>query len=511
MPKQERKARKPVPVAKRQPRDEDDGEETKAAKPAAKPAASEKATGSAPGTLKRRLKPREDPTGASTGPNDRVHAPRPVHSLDNRDLSKIPKKGKQRLAEWRGQNHGKKLDKYMQGMMSASRRKFGHNAVFAGHTDENMIVGIPCPLAFEYLLCQDVFPLGLIYQIVGLAGSLKSSLIYEIMRWFRNAGGGSHLEEVETKFSPELMRSIVGYAEDETNVIVDRCDSVEDWQRKLLYNIDQQKELLTWEDKANKIPGPGRTVPICFAVDSVSGKLSMETQEKVNDQGFHGRSFPIEAMSITGFMKTVPQMIDGWPFALVLNNHLKMGKDDQGHDVRRITGGAGLNFQESFELETKVRKSKIECSEWEGIQIGIRCTKNSFGPTHRRIDARMLWWEEMNEETGDYDQITRWDWHWSTVQLLTGENMLSAMIRARLKEAGVHVDAPKKADVENLAWSKNLGMKKEDAVPWSELGAMIAKDTVLLNTIRQCLGIKRRPLLQGDYLQQLEGLREQLP
>lgn len=499
MPKKtERKARKPIPDVKRKSGDEDDDVQPV------------KKTSGAPGPLRRRL-PRADPTGAATGVSDRVHGARPIISLDQRDLSKTTKKGKQRLAQWRGEHHGKRMDSYMSGMVKASRRKFGHNAVFAGHEDENMIVGIPCPLVFEYLLCQDVFPLGLVYQIVGLAGSLKSSLIYEIMRWFRNAGGGSHLEEVETKFSPELLRSIVGFAKDETNVVVDRCDSVEDWQRKLLYNIKQQKELLTWENKAEKIPGPGRTIPICFAVDSVSGKPAVNTQEKVNEQGYGSKMFPEEANIITQFMKTVPHQLDGWPFALVLNNHLKMGKDADGHDVRRITGGVGLNFQESFELETKVRKQQIACAEWEGIQIGIRCTKNSFGPTHRRIDARMLWWEEMDTDTGDYHQVTRWDWHWSTIQLLTGENMLNAMTRARLKEAGVHVAAPKKSDVDNLAWSKNLGMDEEDAKSWSEVGAEIVKNTKLVNTIRQCLAIKRRPLLEGDYLQQIEGLREQLP
>ncbi len=75
------------------------------------------------------------------------------------------------------------------------------------------------------------------------------------------------------------------------------------------------------------------------------GKASYETQEKVHDDGFAGRNYPIEALSISTYMKTIPQMIDGWPFALVLNNHLKMGKDKDGRDVRNTAGGKAVNFQ----------------------------------------------------------------------------------------------------------------------------------------------------------------------
>lgn len=419
-------------------------------------------------------------------------------------MSKISKAGKGHLAKWRSEQHGVMLDSYMRGLAQKSRQKFGHTAVWLSTDDEVAIVGIPMPFSMEYLFCNDAFPFGLVMQIVGMPSTCKSALGYEIMRWFRNAGGGSFLEEVETKHSAPFMRSIVGYGPDEVNVIRDVCQSVEDWQQKLLFNINQHKEGLTWTDRKKKIPGPGRTIPTCFVVDSVSGKLSMETQEKVNEQGYHSRSHPIEAMSITGFTKTVPQQLDGWPFSLVLVNHLKMGKDDMGHDKRNITGGSGLIFQESFELENKKFK-RIESADWEGKLITIRCIKNSFGPEGRSINARMLWWQERDEKTGVYgDQITRWDWHWSTISLLTS---ITGMYANNLKESGFHLEAPKKSDVENTAWSKNLGMEKEDAIPWSEMGKKLSEDKKLMDTIRQCLSIRRCSLLEGDYLKQLEGLQ----
>ncbi len=460
---------------------------------------------------------RNDPTGGpSSKPGDINATPgRPVVDMDREVMGekrKLTKKQQDQLAGWRGKTHGKKLDAYFRGQMEDARRKFGHRSVMAGNPDENLIIGIPMPaLPIEYLLCQDVFPLGLVLQLLGEAGSLKSAFLYEIFRWFRRAGGGSHLEEVETKWSADLMQSIVGYADDEVNVLVNRCNSVEEWQQRLQYDIKTEKSKLMGTKEE---PGPGRTIPICFGVDSIMGKASFETQEKVHEAGFAGRNFPIEALSITSFMKTVPQMIDEWPFALVLNNHLKMGKDSDGNDKRGVAGGRGVNFQESFELETKVRKRKIECADWDGVQIEIQCMKNSFGPSWRKIPARMLWWAEENPSYPDpkhpqhWKQRTVWDWHWSTVKFLTE---LKGRDAARLKEVGFHIKAEKTSDVDNSAWSSTLGMKSKDAVRWDVLGKMIADSPDASNLVRQALGIKRRPLLAGDYLHQMEGLVTQLP
>jgi hypothetical protein len=192
---------------------------------------------------------------------------------------------------------------------------------------------------------------------------------------------------------------------------------------------------------------------------------------------------------------------------------MKIGTDEIGREVRRTGGGAGVGFQESFELETKVRKSDIECADWKGRVINIKCWKNSYGDTYRDADTRILWWQELDEEATEqtgaqvWRQRTVWDWHWATVKLLTS---LQGREKQRL-DAVMHIKATKTSDVENAAYSSTLGMKEKDAVPWSELGAMIAADSKLMNEIRGALAIKRRPLLQGDYLVQMNDLTEKLP
>src|SRR5690606_7191944 len=111
-------------------------------------------------------------------------------------------------------------------------------------------------------------------------------------------------------------------------------------------------------------------------------------------------------------MRSIPQELDNWPFSLVLINHLRRHKNDDGIEVRQKSGGEQVNVQESFELELIKhggRKKKIECTEWEGYPVRITGEKNSFGPTGRSVVTRLLWWEE-EDDKGNWRQRTVWDW-----------------------------------------------------------------------------------------------------
>ena len=104
-----------------------------------------------------------------------------------------------------------------------------------------------------------------------------------------------------------------------------------------------------------------------------------------------------------------------------------------------------------------------------------------------------------------------WDWDWALVHLLTQVVPNRGYENKRLSDAGVHIKAPKTSDVEHTAWSKNLGMKESDARPWQEVGQMIRQDPDMVNRIQNALNIKRRPYLEGDYLEQLQEIAGQLP
>jgi hypothetical protein len=456
--------------------------------------------------LKKGAKPPAQPVKAQP-------AKRRVVQMGTPAPAKLSKKAQASLAEWRGKNHGKKVASLVTANIESARKKFGHRGVFHGAETKDLVIGIPIPaLSFEFLIGQDVFPLGLVLQIVAKHGTGKSGLVAEFGRWFDLAGGLVTVNENETKFSPEWYESIMGSELFNDRLQLNRCDSVESWQEHMSHDIANYKKLL---EGTKENPGPGRTLPLLMAVDSVMGKMSIQSQDNVKKEGSAGRGFPVEALIISRYMRTVPQWLDGWPFAIVLVNHLSLRKnEDTNQEERHKAGGVLINFQESFELEMrKVGPKKVESQDFEGFQVDISCEKNSFGPTHRQIRARVLWWEEPDEETGDYKQKTVWDWDWSTTHLLfsilNGDR--NVRLRKNLKDAGFHMEFKSPTALSASAWSKTLGVSEKEALPWNEMGALIRQTPQVQDMLRQALRIKRRPLLQGDYLEQMDKLAEELP
>lgn len=399
------------------------------------------------------------------------------------------------LAAWQDGQAGKNIEKYFAGQLDEAARKFGHRSVMMAAETEAMVVGIPLPsLALEFLFVQSCMPLGFVYQLVGRWGSLKSALLYEFIRIFCEANGGGVLNENESKLSPYLCKSIVtpGYYR---RLAHNRCESLEDWEERTLFWVDKIKKLL---DGTKTEPGPGRRFPFIFGVDSVMGKLSRETAEKLYETGSASRNFAIEANYIAQYMRSVPQLFTEWPFVLMLVNHLKDKQDDAGNVVRHKPGGKAIDFQIAYEFETKKIKD-IASSQWDGVRIEIACKKNSLGATGRKIHARMLWWEK-DIGDGDFEQETVWDWGWSTVHLLA---TIGGRYKQRLADCGFHLAVPKTSDVECVGWSKNLGMTEDDAVSWSELGERIHADEALMATLRTALGVHRRATLTGDFREQI--------
>lgn len=435
--------------------------------------------------------------------------------MDGRKLSK-PQQAK--LAVFSGKGRSKAVDSMFRAAQDVARAKLGNSGLIVGSNTANLVVGIPSPsLAMEYLFCQDCFPLSLLIQVDGPPSSAKTSILYEFFRWFRLAGGGAHLIEVD-KSSPSdvLLRSVVGYDLSEACVTVDKAPTLEAWQALLTHRVEAAKVVMTGTKEK---PGPGKTIPVCLGIDAFTAKSAAETGEAVRESGHASRTHPIDANLITQFLKVFPPSLDGWPFAAVFTNYEKTGTDAKGRPTRRTPGGSQMTFQESFEFSTHVTKPEVNNRNWDGIQVELRCRKNSLGPAHRRIPARMLWWHEEdkslpNDHPQHWRQRTMWDWGWADVKMLlevTDSKSRDPSGKARLEKVDFHIRAESVGDVQNSAWSATLGMKAKDAVPWGKLAKMIHQNEEVKNTIRGALGIYRRPFLAGDYLQQITKLAEDLP
>jgi hypothetical protein len=444
-----------------------------------------------------------------------------VETVSLQQARKLSSKDKKSLEDWSNKNVHKVRDAFFARQAEEARKQFGHDGVYLGSQSESLVICIGCPsLAFEYVIGQDGFPLGLVLQIVAKHGVGKSALLAEFGRWIDEAGGGMVLMENETKFNSHWYSSIMGEAT-YSRMRLHRCTSVENWQTQLTWAIQKMKQDMQGTKES---PGPGPTFPVLFGVDSIMGKMSVETQEKIvgktpgGGAGFaQSRSHPVEAGSITKYMRVVPALLDRWPFALVLINHLRMKTDSSGLPERNKTGGEQVNFQESFELEIKKLggpAKKIQTANYEGVPLQLTCEKNSFGPTGRRANTRMLWHYTADEKTGKQTQTTIWDWDWATVDLLNKllhDASANTYLRGRLKDSNVHLVCTESGDATNKAWSKSLGMTQSDAKPWSEVGKDIRRDKKLLNKIRDALGITRRPRLEGNYLTQLNALADGMP
>ncbi len=393
----------------------------------------------------------------------------------------------------------------VQALAASMAKKLGGDKVMLGDATMNMIIGIPCPFPVQFLLGSRVLPLSIVIHLLAKWGSGKSALVAEIIRWCIMLQGFGVLQEVESKFSPFWFRSIIGPKLYDENFAMIQADSVQEWQHNLQLSIDNQKSLTSKTKK-------GLTYPVCFAVDSIMGKLSDEGVDKIKEEGSAGRAMPIEALSIGRYLKTAASWIRGHPYLLLLVNHLKDKiNKEQNESARSWSGGGTLGFQETYEIELTKYGSPINTANANGFHLAVKCYKNSLGVNNRTIFVRVLWWNKMLPK-GGFEQVSVWDWDWATVKLLhhitSGAGNNVAPLRQALKDIGFHLACPKVSEVENLAWCANLGMREKDALPWHELGRLIVQDKQLLGNIQTALGLHEFRVLEGDYAEQLLKIKK---
>lgn len=402
-------------------------------------------------------------------------------------------------------------DKVMTAIQTQARRKFGTTDYLIGDEASKLLVGIPMPsLAFEFLIGLDKYPLGLVWQLLAFPGVGKSALLAEIANWFYMAAGNFWLVHNEDKFNPLWYRSILPMGLYDTGVNQLFSKTLEEMQQHVVHSMNIVKKQI----RVNKAYGQ----PFLFGVDSIMGKRAEGVQEKIlgvegkdglrtNAAGNAVLGFPVEANKLSTWISTVAGHTSGWPFSLVLINQLKEKQDENGNKQRHSAGGSQVKFQEAFELELSRPAGpnfKFSNSNFIGYPVDLQTFKNSFYEGNRKIKTRLLWKFNDDGKGGQY-QRTVWDWHWSTTWLLNQVREAKGYEyqRPRLAAAGIHVESVKSGDAENLAWSRTLGMKESDSVPWATLGRRIASNPEMVAAIRHALCIQPVTLLDKNYMKQV--------
>tara|TARA_R110000851_G_scaffold52690_4_gene125312 strand:+ start:380 stop:1825 length:1446 start_codon:yes stop_codon:yes gene_type:complete len=443
-------------------------------------------------TKKTPAKKKEQPKDTSTR-----RVKKKVADLDRNSKRRLNKKSKETLrSRWNQKNSAVSRDGMMGQLLNSARDKFGSDRIFGSREElEQLCVGVPTPsLAFEYLVANDIFPLQSVMMLAGSWGTCKSALSYEFFRWIYELSGVNVHIDTEDKFDGEFASDIMRVPHGVNPIISSRANSLEQMQQMLTHYLQQvQKSLIGTKEN----PGPGKVVPCCFTIDSLAAAASEENQEKILKAGNAGRAHPVEALKNTGYLKSIKKQFEGWPFTLLIVNHLKEKTDDMGRSHKYTLGGEAFNFHESFQLENTVWKTKFKNSKFSGIGIRIKCSKNSFGPTGRQIRTRFLWWVEDDPETGAPRDVFLWDWNWAMCTLL---NEVEGQEKTRLQSRGIDIKCKSPAaDIDCLANLTCLGMGKDEYLPFQEVGQMIQDNEEVSELIRDALNIKRRYHLDRPF------------
>lgn len=404
---------------------------------------------------------------------------------------------------WVGPQRDQSIDTMFASALEPIKAATGMEGISLGTDMDRVIVGLPLPaLCLRYIFQSTVFPLGRVIQFAGPFGSCKSALLYELMRWHFVYGGGGALAECENKDAVQMRHGILQYNPTWLRRITyGEANHLEQWQSFLTANLIQFQTALD-------IPGgPGRTIPICAGIDSLTAVDTLKESDKVTDAGFSSLGFAQQANLITRFMRQgVVHRLRGYPFTIAGTNHLKQKIETQGKPgappTNKSPGGEAINFMATFLVETRKIKD-IDREDYEGIRIGMTMAKNSIGPSRKRIEAQLLWWQEMDRETQQFKQRFVWDWDTSTVELLLSflePKSTKKTLGGALKDiTGIVKDPGGKAH------SRVLGIR--EPVEYRVVGQALEQRPDLLAQIYPMMGISNYSVFQPgmDYRAMLES------
>lgn len=318
---------------------------------------------------------------------------------------------------WVGPQRDSSIDTMFASAIEPIKAATGLDGIYLGADLERIIVGLPLPaLCLRYLFQSTIFPLGRVIQFAGPFGSCKSAMLYELMMWHMVYGGGAALAECENKDAVQMRNGILQYNPTWLRRITyGEANKLQEWQSFLTANLIQFQT-------ASDLPGgPGRTIPICCGIDSLTAVDSAAEIDKVTEAGYSALGYAQQANLITRYMRQgVVHRLRGYPFTIAGTNHLKQQMTAAKPGMpppMKSPGGEAVNFMATFLVEMS-RIKDIEREDYEGIRVGLKMAKNSIGPSRKRIESQLLWWQEMDPATGIFRQRFAWDWHTATVELL---------------------------------------------------------------------------------------------
>jgi hypothetical protein len=402
-------------------------------------------------------------------------------------------------------------------VLESAREEYNDSLIAAAGDLDVLTIGIKMPFVMQYILQNNVMPLGRIFELVGEEKSNKSTLAFEIGRWFNRELGNVYIFENETKFSEDMAMGVMGHTDEmgRPQYVHLPSGTQEDWQSKITTTLKAVKHgmlngaSVTVGNKTKKYKPTGRTIPVLFILDSLAGAVAEENVIKINKKGFSGRNHPAEALSNTTYFKKFRADLVKWPVSLLIVNHLRKQKAENGQHIERKTpGGKHVAFQQSFQLElTKIkplsyvdtRKNAVALSV-TGNRIKIQCRRSGMGEDLRSANVDMLIWYE--KKNGVVRQYTKWQWSAALVDLLLEQD---GSAKERIREV---VDI---RQIKNKFWSNKLKISKDKPLTKAEIGEKIENNASIVAKLSDLFAIKQRIVMSkgDDYKKLLRDSRKE--
>ena len=346
----------------------------------------------------------------------------------------------------------------------------------AAEVKEGPTVGLPLPsFAPRYLFRKTVFPFGKLTLVSGRPGTGKTSLIFELLRWFISSqGGGTYIFAEGGRFNPHWKNCIIGKALIDLGALaIRRAESLEGWQRIFSSWIDRF-------DHDFKEAG-GVSFASCVALDSITGAINESATKSIDDEGCAKLMFGADAKLIGQYIKWFTQRMYSWPISFVAAGHTKVNiNDGLGGKTEYVPGGRDIEYYMSSHIRLKKLGTIERQSVMDGQRVSLEMLKNSDGATGRKIFVELISQIDKNGVEVGY-----WDWLSASIELLAIGTTLNPAEKKIVEEV---LPFESTNPTHRTVTCKKLGLTKPTR--FAEAGAVLESNQEILGELYRRMGIQ---------------------
>jgi hypothetical protein len=317
---------------------------------------------------------------------------------------------------------------------------------------QSALVGIPFPsFVCEIMFHESVLALGRLICIDGMQDTLKSGLLFEMMRWFLDAAGSGQIVDTEGKSKQSWGPSIIG------------AERFGHFRYETIEQFEEAQTLVQNMIKFARVSfvRKGKFAPLLLGIDSTTGVLTTSERTKIHTAGYAGKGYSSVANETARWLPSVVKDFMDLPIVLVGIRHEREREVAIGGSSVKVPEPKGatewsFHAYRSFHVQNDAR-GIIDLATHGGRNLLICPKKGTMKGV--RIPLRVIWWEERlrDNDTGveGFVQRTKFCWDRSTFLMLT--NMDKQGIPKRFQSRVHEVLGPLRANLDRVI-CKPLGL-----------------------------------------------------